>query len=283
MSLADFCVIIDQIKGVAFQCALGGRGDPNKHESFEDILSYCRANNIVPNYTTSGLHLTDHEVDITAQFVGAVAVSFYRHPHTEKAIHKLIQRKVKTNIHYVLSHQSIDEAINGLNNNMFPKSINAVIFLLHKPVGLGSQRNVLSVDDQRVQTFFKMVTGKKFPFKIGFDSCSVPGVLNFAESFDITTIEPCEGGRFSCYISPDMKMTPCSFDQGMKYAIDLKTHTIREAWNSLKFEDFRRILRHMCPDCNHQKDCMGGCPLTPEITLCNRKDSFKPTLGNNLI
>ncbi len=268
MSLTDFRRIIDQIKGISFQCALGGRGDPNKHESFEEILCCCRDNHIVPNYTTSGLNLTDCEADITAGYVGAAAVSFYRHPHTHEAVQKFIRRGVKTNIHYVLSERSIDEAIEGLTNHIFPESVNAVIFLLHKPVGLGSKHNVLRPDDQRVRTFFKMVAEKRFPFKIGFDSCSVPGILNFADKIDPVSIEPCEGGRFSCYISPGMKMTPCSFDQDMRYAVDLNAHTIFEAWNSRQFEDFRTILRHACPDCGHQKDCMGGCPLTPGVTLC---------------
>ncbi|MDM8517163.1 SPASM domain-containing protein [Desulfobacterales bacterium HSG16] len=272
MSLANFQKIIDQIKGISFQCALGGRGDPNKHESFAEILRCCQVHDIVPNYTTSGLDLTDREADITAEYVGAAAVSFYRHSHTLKAVQKFIRRGVKTNIHYVLSENSIDEVINGLTDDLFPEAINAVIFLLHKPVGLGSRHNVLKADDKRVRTFFRMVTEKRFPFKIGFDSCSVPGILSFAEKFDPVSIEACEGARFSCYISPDMKMTPCSFDQHMRYGIDLNTHTIFEAWNSRQFQDFRTILRHTCPDCGHRENCMGGCPLTPEVTLCLEKE-----------
>lgn len=51
----------------------------------------------------------------------------------------------KTNIHYVLGYNSIDEAIERLRTNDFPLGINAVIFLLHKPVGQGSKKNVLKV------------------------------------------------------------------------------------------------------------------------------------------
>lgn len=37
-----------------------------------------------------------------------------------------------------------------------------------------------------------------------------------------------------------MKMMPCSFDnQEMRWAVDLKEYTIREAWNSAKFGEFR--------------------------------------------
>jgi radical SAM protein with 4Fe4S-binding SPASM domain len=276
MSLPDFKRIIDEIRGSTFQCALGGRGDPNKHEHFEEILCYSRENSIVPNYTTSGLELTDKEIRATAKYVGAVAVSFYRHKYTFEALNKFIAQGVKTNIHYVLSKNSIAEAIDRLENKGFPENINAIIFLLHKPAGLGTQSNVLHTDDKRLKRFFSLIVSVRFPFKIGFDSCSVPGLLNYADQIDRKTIDPCEGGRFSCYIGPDLKMTPCSFDQKMKYSVDLKQYMIKDAWSSKAFESFRSVLKHSCPECSDRNDCMGGCPLMPEITLCKNKTNNLP-------
>ncbi len=272
MSLEDFKTIVRQIKGRAFQCALGGRGDPNKHDHFEEILSYCRQNHIVPNYTTSGLDITDKEIEFTRKYCGAAAISFYGYKHTFEALDKFIKGGVRTNIHYVLSNNSIDQAIDMLENNGFPENINAVIFLLHKPVGLGSQSNVLEPGDGRTQRFFKLTTSKKYAFKTGFDSCCVPGLLNYADKVDPRTIEPCEGARFSCYITPDMKMTPCSFDQAMNYSVDLREYTIEDAWNSERFEAFRSFLNYSCPSCDQRNECMGGCPLTPEISLCLKED-----------
>lgn len=75
MTLDDFKSIIDQCKSHINQVALGGKGDPNKHENFKEILEYCVKNNVVPNYTTSGNNLTDEEVEITRKWCGAVAVS----------------------------------------------------------------------------------------------------------------------------------------------------------------------------------------------------------------
>ncbi len=272
MSLEDFKNIIRQLKGVSFQCALGGRGDPDKHEHFEEILRYCRQNHIVPNYTTSGHGITDKDVELTSKFCGAAAISFYGHKHTFEALDRFIQGGVRTNIHYVLSNNSIEEAIAMLENNRFPGGVNAVIFLLHKPVGLGRRGNVLDPRDRRVREFFELTTCRKYPFKTGFDSCCVPGLLNFADKVDPRTIEPCEGGRFSCYISPDMKMTTCSFDQAMNYSVDLRKYTIAEAWNSEPFEAFRSFLKNSCPSCIQRNECMGGCPLTPGIALCLKED-----------
>jgi hypothetical protein len=58
MSLDNFKKIVDECKGKTYQLALGGRGDVDQHENFEEILMYCRKNNIVPNFTSSGLGFT---------------------------------------------------------------------------------------------------------------------------------------------------------------------------------------------------------------------------------
>jgi len=74
MKLSDFMSIIDAVSHHTNQVALGGRGDPNKHAHFAEMLEYCRKHNVVPNYTTSGIDLTDDEIEIS-KMCGAVAVS----------------------------------------------------------------------------------------------------------------------------------------------------------------------------------------------------------------
>jgi radical SAM protein with 4Fe4S-binding SPASM domain len=289
MSLDNFKRIVEESKDKLDQMALGGRGDVDQHENFEELLKLCRDNYIVPNFTTSGLGLTDRHAQICKEYCGAVAVSWYRHPHTLRAIETLLKAGVKTNIHYVLGKNSIDEAIHrleqstgkpvysdpvptptDLNDFGFPKGINAIIFLLHKPVGQGKLSNMLSPDDPRLQEFFDLIDNSKFSFKIGFDSCTVPGIVNMTKNISRESIDTCEGGRYSCYVSADMQMVPCSFDQDLRWGVDLSKHTIQEAWNSEPFEDFRNHMRNACPECAKRESCMGGCPIVPEITLCKK-------------
>ena len=191
----------------------GGAGDPNLHENFKEIVEYCRQNDIIPNYTTSGFNLTDEQVEISKQ-CGAVAVSQYSrleiaqmprytiledgnriptemtevfsetNPQTNNAIQKFLDAGITTNIHYVLGRNTIKEAIIRLKNNLFPEGINAVIFLLHKPIGLGKEDNVLHYNDPEVKEFFDLIDTNKFPFKIGFDACSVSGFVNFTKKID---------------------------------------------------------------------------------------------------
>lgn len=268
MSVENFRWIAEQSKGRCNQFALGGRGDPDQHEHFEEILKICRENVLVPNFTTSGYGMTPENAALCKKYCGAVAVSWYRSEYTLRAIQMLLGAGVKTNIHYVLGNNSIDEAIDRLTRNDFPKGINAVIFLLHKPAGQGTKANMLSVDDPRVAAFFARVE-HRHPFKVGMDSCNVPGAIRFCKSIMPESLDTCEGGRYSCYIGADMVMVPCSFDQQKRYEVQLRPITIEEAWNSNAFERFRNRMRGSCPGCEKKELCMGGCPLMPEIVFCD--------------
>lgn len=267
MPLEDFAWIAGQCSGRTNQFALGGRGDPDQHERFADILRVCREAGIVPNFTTSGYGMTPELAGLCREHCGAVAVSWYRSAHTLAAIEMLLDAGVTTNVHYVLGGNSVDEAIRRLEGDDFPPGVNAVVFLLHKPAGLGSRDNVLGVDDPRVERFFSQFD-RAHPFKMGLDSCSVPGVLGFCGRVAPESLDTCEAGRFSCYIGPDLTMTPCSFDQGGRFGVPLRGSTIEEVWNSAPFERFRDRLRGACPACDRRAQCMGGCPLMPEIVLC---------------
>lgn len=274
MSVENFRWIAEQCKNRCNQLALGGRGDPDQHERFEELLKISRDNNLVPNFTTSGYGMTHDKAMICKKYCGAVAVSWYRNDYTVNAINMLIEAGVKTNIHYVLGDNSIDEAIERLRNDDFPNGINAVIFLLHKPVGQGTKGNMLSFEDPRVKLFFEQVD-RMHPYKVGMDSCNVPGAINYCKKVLPESLDTCEGGRYSCYISSDMIMVPCSFDQNRLYEVSLSDNSIEEAWNSELFERFRNILRKSCSECAVKELCMGGCPLMPEIVFCNRPERKK--------
>jgi len=278
MPYSDFERIALECRGKVNQFALGGRGDPDQHEDFKKILRLCKRCGIVPNFTTSGYGMTPTIAELCARYCGAVAVSWYRSEYTLRAIDMLIKAGVSTNIHYVLGNNTIDEATERLRNKNFPSGINAVVFLLHKPQGQGRQENVLSPSDPRTRAFFYEVDEGKHPFKIGMDSCCVPGLINYCNNVIPEAIDTCEGGRFSCYVSSDMKLLPCSFDTKRTYAVSLKEKSIEEAWRSEEFERFRASLRQRCPECKLRAECMGGCPLMPEVVLCEREEK-RLTLG----
>ena len=272
MNLRDFRSIAEQCEGKTYQFALGGCGDPDQHEEFEEILKICNEYQIVPNFTTSGLGMTKKIAELCKKYCGAVAVSWYRSDYTIKAIELLVKAGVKTNVHYVLHNESIKEAIQRIMEKSFPSGINAIIFLLHKPVGLGSPEKIIDVKNKEFKAFIQCVTDESLTYKIGFDSCTVPALIHGCNNIDLDSLDTCEGARWSAYISSDMKMLPCSFDnQEQRWAVDLRTHSIQQAWESPQFEDFRDYFKKACPACVKRNYCMGGCPIRSEIVLCDKR------------
>ena len=275
MTLEDYKSVIDECKGKTFQDALGGCGDPDMHPDFEEIIRYTREANIVPNFTTSGFGMTKEKAELCKMYCGSVAVSWYRSKYTTDTIELLLNCNVQTNVHFVLGRNTIDEALDLLTNRngkSFPRGINAVIFLLHKPVGLGEVDNVLDTKDPRVMELFRILDTETFEFKIGFGSCSIPGIINFMNTVDYVSVDTCEAARWSMYITPDMIGLPCSFDNQSKlFGVNIKeVGSIQAVWDSEQFGRIRNTFKTRCKECPKHRYCLGGCPLMEVITLCDR-------------
>ena len=277
MSLNNFKKIIDQAKGKVFSVALGGRGDPNKHENFEEIVKYSKENAVAPTYTTSGLALTDKEIDITKKYVSAVAVSAYSAEHTYSAVRRFIAAGIKTNIHFVLSNESIDVALDIVKNidkHEWLKGVNAFIFLNFKNVGCGALKaeNIIDYRDSKVKELFNLVDTKKLPFGIGFDACNCANVSKLMTHYDTKSVSCCDAATFSAYISSDMIMVPCSFDAARLFGCDISKLTMDEAWNSLQFEKYRDLQRiglpGKCENCKHFGDTCRPCQIVKDLNRC---------------
>jgi len=263
--------IISECSNNTYQIALGGCGDPDQHENFEEILMACTEVDIVPNLTTSGFGMTKELASICKKYCGSVAVSWYRSAYTIDAIRQLLEAGVKTNIHFVLMRDTLDEALELLKNNKLPSKINAVIFLLHKPIGAGTKEQIVTVNNKKIWDLIDYIESVTFPFKIGFDSCTVPALIR-NNIINKNCLDTCEAARWSAYISAEMKMMPCSFDnQDKKWSVDLRKNTIRQAWHSKEFNEFRKHFHEACPDCDGRESCMGGCQICPEIVLCDKQ------------
>jgi hypothetical protein len=93
------------LNGRPFQVALGGSGEATARPEFAEALQAFREIDIVPNYTTNGMHLSDPILQATLKYRGRVAVSC--HPHLERrwreAVKKLSLLTIKLNLHVVVS------------------------------------------------------------------------------------------------------------------------------------------------------------------------------------
>ena len=273
MSVEDYCRVLDSMNhpeyGNVFQVALGG-GEPLEHPDFIDIIDETVSKGIVPNFTTNGIHLTDSICRNIQGKVGAVALSATTVNEVEQEkIAMLCGYGIKTNIHYVLSSNNIEEAID-IANGIFDRrlaSVNAIVFLTYKPAGRAKSTCVIKKSDN-LDTFIKTVGGKRASkLKIGFDACFVPMLLS-RNIVNQALVDCCEGGFFSVYVDHDMNVSPCSFSQG-KDVYSLREYNFYDIWLN-KFESFRRSQTNQCRNtsCNGYALCRGCCPYYPEITTC---------------
>jgi len=273
MSLADYEKVICQAAAMGVnQVALGG-GNPNQHPDFCEILKLTRNKySIVPSYTNNGRGLLPDIIKASANFCGAVAVSAYSpYEELQSALEILINEGIKTNVHFVLDARSIETAIAWLRMPpAFLENVNAIIFLNYKPIGRQKNEGILLRDSQNLETFFELVQNAEFPFRIGFDSCMVSGLVSFT-SINSSFYDACEAARFSMFISENMMMYPCSFMESISDGIFVLEDNILDAWqNSSLFRTFReKLLKNNCLDCFNRKTCLGGCPIFKDVNICS--------------
>lgn len=261
MDLQLYRKIISEAKELGvFQVALGG-GNPNQHPDFIDILRITSENSIVPSYTTNGQGMTDDIFRATKTYAGAMAVSWYKpYDIPLRVIEKCYKYGIPVNIHFILSDDTIDEAVFLLNENFLNK-VNAIVFLNYKP--LGNLKKRILHTSSRLNTFLLRVLSFE-KCKIGFDSCMISYLMPFASNIDLTSIDFCEAARFSAFISEKGAMFPCSFmcgDEDKGYSLVDKK--ISDVWkNAETFKWYRKLLEEQpdkCVKCGNFPICHGGC------------------------
>lgn len=273
MTVIDYQRIIQQAHEMSvFQVALGG-GNPNQHPDFCEILRLTREDyGIVPSYTTNGRGLTDGVLQASKLHCGAVAVSAYS-PYQElrNAARKLSNYGIRTNVHFVLDSESIETAIKWLQAPPdFLDEVNAIVFLNYKPVGRSNDRALLLKHSSRLGEFFRAATRRRDKYKVGFDSCLVSGLVRFTD-VPAVCFDRCDAGRFSMFVSEDMKTYPCSFMVEEYEGIPVEHGNMLEVWRTGElFAHIRgRLADARCQRCERANLCMGGCPLFEEINLCS--------------
>jgi radical SAM protein with 4Fe4S-binding SPASM domain len=286
MSLDEYRHIMSQAKKVGvLQVALGG-GNPNQHPDFIEILRITNEYNIVPSYTTNGQGMTDEIYNATKKYCGAMAVSWYEpFIDAQNVIERAASFKITNNIHYLLDINSLPKAIELMENRKdILEKINALIFLNYKPIH--SSESFCLKDDDTMRHFFDLIKAFK-TCHIGFDSCMVSYLTLMGTDLLSESVDFCEAGRFSAYISEDLKLYPCSFLNDISTnGIDLRTRTLEDGWRH--GEDFVKMREKLnsraaqdfpisaCLTCDSYGLCHGGCQIL-NINRC--REHFTDAVG----
>lgn len=281
MSLEQYTDIVAQAKTAGvLQIALGG-GNPNQHPHFIQILEITRKYHIIPSYTTNGQGMTDEIYSATKHYCGAMAVSWYE-PYSEaiQVIENCRKKDIRVNIHYLLHRDNIQAATYMLRNKMpLLQYINAIVFLNYKPIH--SPHSLCLMDDSNLDDFLSAVREYR-GCKLGFDSCMISYLAKIGDIISANTVDFCEAGRFSAFISESGNIYPCSFmcdDESI--GIDLNRTSLKDAWQyGDSFQKMRLRLSNPgkqkypienCKKCGQFAMCHGGCPIFP-INRCRGSD-----------
>lgn len=279
ISLENYEIILKELShskyGSVFQIALGG-GEPLLHPHFKEILKLTKNYGIIPNYTTNGKHFNEENLEYTKQYCGAVAVSFdnYRNlsfNDIEKIGKLLAHHDIKSNIHYVLSEKTLNQAISILKGkyDLYLKNFNSIVFLTLKPLGNASEKDIL-LSKNKLSVFLKLLNNPLTTLKIGFDACFVPTILRNTD-IDSDLVDSCECGFFSVYINEQLDVMPCSFCNKDNFKFNLKDFSFENIWRE-KFKTYKNFIHKnkiKCSKCHVQEKCRGQCPFFKELSLCD--------------
>lgn len=274
MSFDTFKEILDKFPKTLTQVAFGITGIQTNPD-FMRMMQYCRDVGVIPNYTLSGIDLTDQLAEKSAELVGALAVSAYEKDINVcyNAVQKFLNLGIKqTNIHLLLSQETLEFVYKVLNDNINDprlKGLNAVVFLGVKPKGRAKGVYHSVTNEQ----FLKLVT---FCFdknlRIGFDSCTAPkfewvvnNLPDLSESKKkhlLSCSESCESSLFSSYINVHGEYWNCSFMEGQEQY---------EPVNVLECGDFLMDLWYSDPVKKFRKDVLAtvenGCRKCPVFNI----------------
>lgn len=165
-----------------FQIAIGGAGESTMHPDWIDFVKTVKSLEIMPNYTTNGMHLSDGILRATEDYCGGVAVSW--HPHIERVFHQAMDKlsgiRTKLNVHVIVGGEgSLDEL-----KKLYEKYASIVEYFVILPyMSVGRAKHV---DTNKVwkDTFdwIKKVDEKRFAFGALFYNWLLKNDVNLSMS-----------------------------------------------------------------------------------------------------
>lgn len=274
MTLETFKEVVDKFPKVLSQIAFGITSLTANPDFFR-MMDYCREIGIVPNFTMTGIDLSEELADEIVKRVGAVAISLHeKEPKVGyRAISMMADRDLKqTNVHLFTSRESLPfirrifEQYKEGHEAL--RKVNAFVLLGVKNKGRATEGKFHSLSIDEFKELVSFAFENDVP--IGMDSCSANKFMKVIEKMDLESenkqkmlesVEPCESGLFSSYISCDAKFYSCSFCEDKEEfgaGIDvLQFDSFLDVWKHNRVNNWREKLL------SYER----ACPAYPEINL----------------
>lgn len=197
-----------------FQIAIGSTGEPTIHPEFPKFLETVYNTNVVPNYTTNGIVLSELSeraeelIEVTSKYCGGVAVSFGNKNIRDRAymaVEKLLHNgNINVNIHHIISDkESVQDFLNVWGE--YTDEIRYHVLLPLMPAGRSSSQ----LDPEA----WKLLESSILNLEIKNVAFGAHFVKNLMDSQIKTWIYPPESLSKNIILEKDcVKITPSSFD-----------------------------------------------------------------------
>lgn len=202
-----------------YQIAYGG-GSPTSHPEFETILRLTRESDIVPNYTTEGLHLGESMVKATNDYCGGVSMTFHgwkgfdwfdrqyrkfdERISVQKNIHLIVDLNVTENLQHLIELQS-----------KMKKALRVILLAYYPGVGRSGYELLPTKQILDIELPAKIQLALAEGMSIAFSEGLLPYFLSRPDILPINSASVAEG-KYSCYISEWGQMYKSSFNQHPK-------------------------------------------------------------------
>lgn len=166
-----------------FQVAIGG-GNPNEHPDFIKLLELFTTLDIMPNYTTNGMGMTDEIYEATKKYCGGVAISTHKHlkEYWEPVVKRLNKEGIRVNLHHIISDKkSVDEL-----SELFEKYKDIVDYIVLLPYMVVGRASKKEIDYDALTELLKNIDTSKIAFGANFYEYLKNTKLNL----DVSLYEP---------------------------------------------------------------------------------------------
>jgi sulfatase maturation enzyme AslB (radical SAM superfamily) len=122
-----------------FQVATGGESEPLEHPDFWEYCAALKNLDIIPNFTTNGVLITERVIPKIQEYCGGVAVTFHEHLELffHRALKLLLGKGIKVNVHFIVSDIKSIEKLKNIYD-MYNGSLDYFVLLKYINVGFAA-------------------------------------------------------------------------------------------------------------------------------------------------
>jgi len=269
MNLMHFLKIIDDCINLGLEkVVFGATGETLLHPDFPYMISYLKSKNIKSEIVTN-MTIFNPDIKNTLLKMDKITVSI---DGASKETYERIRvganfDDVLDNL-FVLSKEKSDNTILDVNYVISSDNYKEVFDFITL-----TKRYVDAINFKFINSTTDETNGLRLSYQTIFD------ILNKLKDKELVKISnpeelrtyihkiPCYNLWFGCYISPSGKVYPCCnfYDEDKNYLGDLNTQSMKDIWNSNKYNDLRKEYKGKKPNlCEH---CPGDNKKVHEMVL----------------